>query len=78
MWSHPVSWKAMDCGVVRIRSQASLTAAVVKSVPSWNFTPLRNVRSATFGSDVSHFVARPGSSVAVAASRTTASKIGRK
>ena len=49
-------------GTVGTRSIDATTSAAVKSLPSWNFTPLRSLNSQVSGSIVFHSVARPGSS----------------
>ena len=46
-----------------MRLNDATTSAAVKSLPSWNFTPLRSVNSHVVGSMVFHCVASEGSSL---------------
>jgi hypothetical protein len=47
-------------GTVGTRSIEATTSAAVKSLPSWNLTPLRNLNSHVSGSMFFHSVASPG------------------
>src|SRR5438034_3402328 len=49
-------------GTLGTRSIDAATSAAVKSLPSWNLTPLRNLNSHVVGSIDFHSVARPGTS----------------
>ena len=70
--------------LLKMRSRFQITASALKSVPSWNFTPLRRWKIQVFLSsgDCSHFSARPGRKVAslsvlVRSNRISPSKIGK-
>ena len=49
-----------DFGSVFIRSKLNFAASALKSVPSWNFTPRRSLKTRVFGSGWVHDSARPG------------------
>ncbi len=49
-----------DLGSVFIRSKLNFAASAVKSVPSWNRTPRRSLKTSVLGSGCDHDSARPG------------------
>ena len=49
-----------DFGSVFIRSRLNFAASALKSVPSWNFTPRRSLKTRVLGSGWVHDSARPG------------------
>ena len=69
--------------LLKMRSRFQITASALKSVPSWNFTPLRRWKIQIFLSagSCSHFSARPGTSltgaVVVRSKAISPSKIGK-
>ena len=50
----------MDFGSVFIRSKLNFAASALKSVPSWNLTPRRSLKTSVFGSGCDHDSASPG------------------